>query len=355
MHWSFHSASAFLAHQETWNQLNRACADSPLLHSDFIAPLLHEFGDSDLRLAVAHENSEPVAMTLLGHPRFAVWETFQPSQLPIGPWICASHVDPMKALESLARALPKPLLALGLTQLDPQITPRPVDSDKLSTLDYIDTARIAVSGSFTDYWGSRGKNLRQNLQKQSNRLEREGIQVRLEVLTEAADMARAVNDYGNLESVGWKAASNTAIHSDNAQGRFYKTMLEAFCRRYAGRVYRYLYDEKVVASDLCVTQGGALVVLKTTYDETIKTSSPAMLMRRAYFEKIFKEGHISRIEFYGRVMEWHTRLTDDTRRLYHVTHLAMPRVAAVLQWLRGSQGKDAAALTNRESEADVQA
>lgn len=353
MHWSFHSASAFLAHQEIWNQLNRACADSPLLHSDFIAPLLHEFGDSDLRLAVAHENSELVAMTLLGHPRFAVWETFQPSQLPIGPWLCASHVDPTKALESLARALPKPLLALGLTQLDPQITPRPADSDKLSTLDYIDTARIVVTGNFADYWGARGKNLRQNLQKQSNRLEREGVQVRLEVLTEAADMTQAVSDYGNIESAGWKASSNTAIHPDNAQGRFYQAMLEAFCRRGAGRVYRYLYDKRVVASDLCVTQGGVLVVLKTTYDEAIKTSSPAMLMRRAYFEDIFKEGDIKRVEFYGRVMEWHNRLTDDTRQMYHITYQAIPYITMALHWLRGSRDKGNVTMASREFKTDV--
>lgn len=157
MHWCFHPASAFSAHHETWNQLNRACADSSLLHSDFIAPLLREFGDPSLRLAIAHEHGEPVAMTLLGRPRFAIWETFQPSQLPIGPWLCVPHVDFINALESLARALPKPLLTLGLTQLDPQLTTRPVDNDKLATLDYIDTARIMVTGDFASYWGGAVK------------------------------------------------------------------------------------------------------------------------------------------------------------------------------------------------------
>lgn len=353
MHWCFHPASAFPAHHETWNQLNRVCADSPLLHSDFIAPLLREFGGPNLRLAVAHDHGEPVAMTLLGRPRFAIWETFQPSQLPIGPWLCAPHVNVVNALEKLARALPKPIVALGLTQLDPQLTPRPAGSDTLSTLDYIDTARVMVTGDFAGYWGARGKNLRQNLQKQCNRLERDGVAVRLETLTESVDMARAVRDYGIIESAGWKAVSNTAIHPDNAQGRFYQAMLEAFCRRGAGRVYRYLYDERVVASDLCIMQGGVLVVLKTTYDEAIKTSSPAMLMRRAYFEDIFKEGGIRCIEFYGRVMEWHTRLTDDTRRLYHVTHITMPRVATALQWLRSKRSSNTVTVSNLDREANA--
>ena len=45
-------------------------------------------------------------------------------------------------------------------------------------------------------------------------------------------------------------------------------VFEAFCARGTGRIYRYLFDDKVVAMDLCIEDAGVLVILKTTYDET---------------------------------------------------------------------------------------
>ena len=105
----------------------------------------------------------------------------------------------------------------------------------------------------------------------------------------------------------------TAIHPDNEQGRFYRAMLEAFCSAGAGRIYRYRFGDRVVAIDLCIEGGGALVILKTTYDESIKTISPAFLMREESFRGLFGERRLKRIEFFGKLMEWHTRWTDDIR------------------------------------------
>jgi hypothetical protein len=73
-----------------------------------------------------------------------------------------------------------------------------------------------------------------------------------------------------------------------------------------------------VATDLCVLDNNTLVILKTTYDETIETSSPAMLMRQEVFQSIFAEKSIRRIEFYGKVMDWHTKWSDHFRVMYHV-------------------------------------
>jgi hypothetical protein len=95
-------------------------------------------------------------------------------------------------------------------------------------------------------------------------------------------------------------------------------MLENFCQKNQARIYQYWYDDKLVSTDLCITGGGAIIILKTTYDETIKTSSPAMLMRKDAFESIFIESELERIEFYGKVMDWHTKWSDDIRTMYHV-------------------------------------
>ena len=106
-------------------------------------------------------------------------------------------------------------------------------------------------------------------------------------------MAAAVADYGRLESAGWKAQGGTAIHPDNAQGRFYRAMLEGFCRRGAASVIRYWFDDKVVAMNLCIEGHGSLIVLKTTYDESVPSHySPAFLMREETCQQMFDEKQV---------------------------------------------------------------
>ena len=62
------------------------------------------------------------------------------------------------------------------------------------------------------------------------------------------------------------------------------------------------------------------MILKTTYDETIKTISPAFLMREESFRGLFEEQQLRHIEFFGKLMEWHTRWTDDVRTLFHINY-----------------------------------
>jgi hypothetical protein len=106
------------------------------------------------------------------------------------------------------------------------------------SFDDIRTARITVQGTFDDYWNARGKNLRNNLKKQRNRLRQDGIATRLDIVRDPGLMAGAVADYGRLETSGWKAGEGTAVDAANDQGRFYRTMLEALARRGAASVYR---------------------------------------------------------------------------------------------------------------------
>ena len=148
----------------------------------------------------------------------------------------------------------------------------------------------------------------------------------LDVLADPREVAQGIADFGRLESAGWKAADGTAIHPDNAQGRFYCGMLEEYCRNGAGRVYRYRFNDKVVAMDLCVESPATQVVLKTTYDEAYKRLplSPSSLLRQDVFRQIFSEGRIRSIEFYGKLMEWHTRWTDQKRTLFHANYYRWP-------------------------------
>jgi hypothetical protein len=66
------------------------------------------------------------------------------------------------------------------------------------------------------------------------------------------------------------------------------------------------------------------VILKTTYDESYKSVSPSTLMRQDEFHLLFNEKKFERIEFFGAVMEWHTRWTTESRNVFHVTEYRLP-------------------------------
>jgi CelD/BcsL family acetyltransferase involved in cellulose biosynthesis len=309
MKWTLYPAVQFASHAARWDTLQASSVAAPMLQADFVAALLAAFGTGAEVLAIADD-----AMAIVRPHGRGSWATFQPAQAPLGLWIERPGLDRAAAMAALLRALPGLGLILGLTQLDPLLAPRPANA-----IDYIQTARITVAGAFDEYWAARGKNLRSNLKKQRTKLAADGVTLRLQVSTDAAEMADAVRDFGRLESAGWKAQAGTAVHLDNDQGRFYSGMLAAFAARGAASVYRYWFGGQLVAMDLCIRQDDCIVVLKTTYDESIpKTYSPALLMREEAVRAVFDSGSASRIEFYGKVMEWHTRWTEEVRTLYHV-------------------------------------
>jgi len=335
MTWRLHPAADFAAQAPHWSALHAMGPAAPMLAPAFVAALLDDFAPAGALLALCTDNSGPCAAALLAPQGAGRWATLQPAQAPLGLWLQRPGLDTGVLLDGLAGALPGFALQIGLTQCDPLLLPRPRDGGRNRSLDYIATARIDVTGSFDDYWQARGKNLRANLRKQRARLAADGVAARLELATEAAQMAAAVADYGRLEGAGWKARAGTAVGAGDAQGRFYTRMLEAFAQDGGARVYRYWLDGRLAAMDLCILERDTLVILKTAYDEALAGAlSPALLMREEACRALFDEGRFARIEFYGRVMEWHTRWTGAVRTLYHLNHYRWPALARMHALLR---------------------
>jgi CelD/BcsL family acetyltransferase involved in cellulose biosynthesis len=318
MRWRVYPIRDFDRFTAQWNALNAAAGDLPFLRSEFLAPALREFGTGTETLVTFGADDNYTAMGMLKRLRPGMWETFQPSQLPLGAFLLRKGTPVDGILDGLLRALPGVAVAVGLTQQDPAIVDRPADSVLVETLDYIETATLTLEGTFDDYWATRGKNLRHNVKRQRAKLIEQAVALKLDVIDTPERVAAAIADYGRLEGSGWKARQGTAVGLDNAQGRFYCSVFETYCRLGAGRIFRYHFGDQIVAMDLCIESGGVLVVLKTTYDEKVNVVSPATLMRHEIMSRLFEEGRIRRVEFYGKAMEWHMRWTNDLRTLYHV-------------------------------------
>jgi len=319
-HWELYPINQFEKFIQSWDTLNNKIAKSPILESRFIGPCLRHFPAGDALLALCGDQDNPTAMTIVNKNRFGVWETYQPSQAPIGAWMCDSTADLNTLLNSLANVLPGIVLSIGITQQDTSFLARPKNQTNIRTLDYINTARVNINETFDEYWANRGKNLRQNLRRQRNRLEREDVTTTLKTFDKPDQMKDCIAEYGKLESAGWKSQGGTAISPENDQGLFYTEMLQRFAETGDGFVFNYLYNDKIVAVDLCIKGNGTLIILKTTYDESQKTSSPALLMRQDSFQHFFNMDGLEKIEFYGKVMDWHTKWASDIRTMYHINY-----------------------------------
>ena len=356
LRWRVLPATRFAEIATRWDALNDAGFRSPVLHADFVGPALKHFGDGTERIALAEDGAGTLRRAIVVRRSNAfVQDSFQPSQAPIGLWLQDDGergLPDASEFAALAAALGATTAMVGLGQLDPEHVAR-IESDARSTLDYIDTARITVTGTFDDYWAARGKNLRANMKKQRNKLDGEGVALRFDCLTEPAQVAAAIVDYGRLESAGWKAEGGTAVSADNAQGRFYRDVFERFCARGAGRIQRCFYGDRLAAMDLCIEHHGVLVILKTAFDETIRGTSPAFLMRHDYLPAIFAAQRIARVEFYGRVMEWHTKWSDERRTLYHATTYRWPVVARLDAIRRARSARKAAPAPTHDPEPVV--
>lgn len=304
--WSLSSPRAY--DWADWDRLNRT--NLPLLDSETVKLLLAHFGTGVEAIAVCRRGAAVVAAAIIARYKSVAWQTWQPPQHPLALWV---H-DESIALPELMRSFvaTQRCAMLSVTHLDPRFHPRPND---IETLDCMQTAYVPVTGDFSTYWSAR-HNLKANLKKQRSKMTRDGIRPRMEAVREADKMRAAVTAYGEMEARGWKGAG--AVRPDNAQGKFYAELLESLARRGEATVYRYLFNDKLVASDLCVHRNGVVVVLKTTYDETENKLSPALLLKEEMLQEFFKDERTTRVEWYGPLMDWHRRWSDQTtiRALY---------------------------------------
>lgn len=310
--------------QRDWDALNDGGAAIPVLTAAFLGAALATLATGDERLLLGARDGRPAAMLVVAPDGPLRWQTFQPSQLPLGALAVARGEDLAQLGASLLRGVLSPALVCSFTQLDPLAVGAQREHPCALHDEYIRTAWLDIRGEFDAYWAGRGKNLRQNMRKQRNRLAADGTAVAMRVWREAEQMAPALARYGELESRGWKAAGGTAIHADNAQGRFYRTLFEAHARRGRAVIYEYLFDSRTVAMNLCVHHAGTLVILKTTYDESVKPLSPAFMLHEDQLRAVYASGEFHRIEYYGRMMDWHSRWTECSRVLTHATVYRWP-------------------------------
>jgi hypothetical protein len=271
-------------HWHIWNTLNTHCTQAhPLLDVHFVRPLLAHFGGQETFLAICRYDGDEVAAGFVQQCSPFKWQVLVPGQAPLALFVSRqSHadIDLNNILSSLIRVLPGFVMLLDIIKVDPMVTDIDdiVKSNNILIEKHSLTTSIDLKSSFEDYWSSRKKKIRNRIPQTLRKLEKEKIRYRLVCLSDNDDISQGVEEYGNIESSGWKGRENTAIHIQNTQGQFYVDIMKNFASVNAAKVYVLYFDERAVAALLVIRQAGMWVVLKTTYREEYAQYGPGRLL-----------------------------------------------------------------------------
>ncbi|GGO63764.1 GNAT family N-acetyltransferase [Bowmanella pacifica] len=273
----------------------------------------------------------PVALALLESNGSGRWSIFKPSQAQVALILADPNIA--LSMQSLVDAIPGSVARLDFLGLDPLEHPGLITQLSPELQASATDIRVELSGSFSDYWAQRPKNLRKNISRYFNRVERELGQVRLVFNTEPPEVYRATSRYGMLESQGWKGYEGTALHPSNEQGQFYQEFMAMQAGDGAKAFVAETYvADRLVASRLCCIGVDTLVILKTTYDESMKKYAFGRLQLHSLIEHCFTMKGLRYIDFYTNASPEQLEWSTDSRQMLNASYYSSAALGQVYQW-----------------------
>lgn len=307
--WEIYAAqTTFPRYIEDWDRLNGLLFDShPFFDSRFVGALLDHFATGSEKLCLYRKNGLVSGALILQPLGWGRWASFRPGQAQI----TAVLLDDSNILQDLFKVLPGFVWTVELIAIDPRYSPdflRPEVLSLVSAQAY--TIGVHSGLRFVDYWSGRPKNLKANIRRYSNRLEKEFGSLALVKVTDPSEIESGVGRYGALESSGWKGAAGSAISADNQQGAFYSEVMRRFASDGQASIYEQRVANRLAASRLVIENEKMGVILKTTYDESLSHIAPGRIQLYRVIEDRLTNKPEQVIEFYTNATrdqtEWAT-------------------------------------------------
>ncbi|MDD5297595.1 MAG: GNAT family N-acetyltransferase [Rhodocyclaceae bacterium] len=326
--WSFQPAAAAGELWARWDDFNGKTFNTPLLRSCFLLVTLRHFGSGKEILAIASDDKGIAAACLLDTSNSPLAKTFAPPQLPICPWLQRADLNFADIAAALATQLPMVTLLASCTSLDPRFVPPPAQGPRIRTLPHVTTGAIDLPADFGEYLETRSKKAVANAHRRIRKAEAEFGKPWLKIITDPAEVANSVDTYADLESSSWKAARGTALVRGDAQTAFYKQALSALCDIKIGRIYELYFGPRIAAMELAILDGSVAYMLKTTYDVTLHSCSPGILLKWYLIQSMFDEEKlVRRLEHYGPLNESQVPWITESREMYHANVYRYPVLA----------------------------
>lgn len=315
----------------SWNALwQRSDVSMPLARAEFVAHWLTRFGPDCAfhGLVVKRGETFLAALPLVG-PRSATLRNR--GGLPANHWsLCGDFlidsdfvdgsVDASAVCELLAEGLneaPWPLLCLAPVaygSLRWQLLAAAAGKRGLSTLvaDSDCVGQVCINGSWDEYRASRSSNHRRYLRKARRRAEQSGeLSLEMHVDGSAAEIDVLMRRGCEIEDRSWKGAAGTSIlrsprifgwYLEQAQRLAAEGHLQITFLNHCGRPIAFEYGYRAKSTYYSPKVG---------YDEAYAGFSPGQLLRAMLLERLFAQGDIQWVDFWGPLSDatakWTTR------------------------------------------------
>lgn len=171
-----------------------------------------------------------------------------------------------------------------------------------------DGYKMAINGSWDDYYATRSANLKKMLNNRANRMEKEGGMT-IEHYTTPEEVETAIAEMRSVHERSWQGTDGCGVFSPRQKG-FY----EAFAALAAERGLLDVWILKVagtpVAMEYSVVYNGVAHCLKWEYDGDYGKLSPGLVLRRHSLQHYFDRG-LQACDLLSRYGEMKLKWTDE--------------------------------------------
>ena len=294
-----------------WDDLAARSGASPFAYPGWVHAMVDSFG-GDLRLIVARNGCEIVGVSpLVGHARLATptgWHT---------PWHEAVAVDSAARRSMWSAALAANAIVVDHVLADGEdarvVTALATDRGLITRVrDRQAPPFIELDGDWDSYEASMASKRRSDLRRRMRRLGEIG-DVSFEVVDGTVELERRLDEGFAVEGSGWKGREGTAVGAGAETDRFYRLVARWASERGWLRLAFLRLDGRAVAFDFSLETGGRHYLLKTGFDESLRSHAPGALLRKEMIRYCFGEG-LDFYEFTGDVAPWKQEWTSNTRQ-----------------------------------------
>ena len=180
-----------------------------------------------------------------------------------------------------------------------------------------------------EWWRTLPVNMRNSIRKARRRIEAcGGSEV---VVSTAAELPAAYGQFVALESSGWKGAEATSLSHRPAWCELFGAFLGGTG---TAQVRSLFVGERLAASQICVTVGGSLVLIKVAYDELLAHLSPGNVLMANLVEECCEDPAVDRIDC-TVWQSWHQRwgmVREPTFRLLAFNHRSVRGALVGAAW-----------------------
>jgi CelD/BcsL family acetyltransferase involved in cellulose biosynthesis len=190
---------------------------------------------------------------------------------------------------------------------------------------YIET----TGQTWQEYFASRPKTLREEIQRAQRKLDRDQLMIRFETLTGSKQICK---HFADIDAIS--ANSNMAIKRSvmsGQQGKF----LQELCLHYASHGWLALHmayiNDQPAAYAICLTVNGVMSSWRTAFDQNFRRYAPGKLLLAYEIQTCFEQG-FRVYDFMHGLEPYKFSWTDQVQPLTYVIFYRSPLRGYVTKW-----------------------